>query len=139
MVTRVLVAMDDSKMAENALEYALDVHSDAEITVLTVVGEPSGWMGEATGIATAEDPEAKIEELAASVTERAREVAAERGREIETVVGLGRPAREIINRAEGFDVVVLGTHGGTPAERLVVGNVAKTVFNRSPVPVTVVR
>jgi nucleotide-binding universal stress UspA family protein len=131
--------MDDSEMAENALEYALDVHGDADVTVLTVVGEPSQLMGEATAVAMADDPRAKAAELAAPVLERAQEIADARGRSIDTVVGLGHPAREIINRADEYDTVVLGSHGGTIAERLVVGNVAKTVFNRSPVPVTVVR
>ncbi|SDY01388.1 universal stress protein [Halobellus clavatus] len=139
MVSRLLVPMDDSEMAENALEYALDVHGDADVTVLTVVGEPSQLMGEATAVAMADDPRAKAAELAAPVLERAQEIADARGRSIDTVVGLGHPAREIINRADEYDTVVLGSHGGTIAERLVVGNVAKTVFNRSPVPVTVVR
>jgi nucleotide-binding universal stress UspA family protein len=139
MVSRVLVPMDDSKMAKKALEYALDVHAGADVTVLTVVGEPALMMGEASAIATADNPRAKAEELAAPVFERAREIAGSRDREVETIVGLGHPAREILNRAADFDAVVLGSHGGTLAERLVVGNVAKTVFNRSPVPVTVVR
>jgi nucleotide-binding universal stress UspA family protein len=139
MVSQVLVAMDDSEMAAEALRYALDVHADAEITVLAVVGEPSQLMGKATAIATAEDPQAKAEEIAAPVLDRAREIADEAGREITTTVGYGAPGREIVNRAESFDAVVVGSHGGTVRDRLIVGDVAKTVFNRSPVPVTVVR
>jgi nucleotide-binding universal stress UspA family protein len=139
MVSRVLVAMDDSEMAANALRYALDVHPEADVTVLTVVGEPSGTMGRATAIATADDPETKASELAEPVFERARELAAGRGREVETVVALGHPARRIVERAAEFDAVVLGSHGGTTADRLFVGNVAETVFKRASVPVTVVR
>lgn len=45
----------------------------------------------------------------------------------------------IINRAEGFDTVVIGSHGGSLANRLFVGSVAENVVRRSPVPVTVVR
>lgn len=139
MVSRVLVAMDNSEMAEEALRYALDVHVEADITVLTVVGEPSPMMGQATAIATADDPRKKGKEVAESVLERAHELAAERNVEIDTTIGFGHPAREIINQAEDFDTVVLGSHGGSMADRLIVGNVADTVFNRSPVPVTVVR
>ena len=139
MVSRVLVGMDDSEMAAEALRYALEVHEDAEITVLAVVGEPSQLMWKATSIATADDPRKKAKEVAAPVLDRAREIAAEEDREITTSVGYGAPAREIINRAEEFDAVIIGSHGGTLRDRLIVGDVAKTVFNRAPVPVTVVR
>jgi nucleotide-binding universal stress UspA family protein len=139
MVARVLVPMDGSEMAGEALRHALEIHPEAEITVLTVVGEPSPMMGRAMAIATAENPREKADEIAEPVLERAREIAAERNVDIETAVGTGHPARTIINRAEAFDAVVLGSHGGTMTDRLLIGNVADAVFNRSPVPVTVVR
>ncbi len=59
-------------------------------------------------------------ERADPVHERARELAAEYD-------------------AENFDAVVIGTHGDDTIGRLFVGDVAETVFRRSPVPVTVVR
>lgn len=139
MVSRVLVPMDDSEMAEHALEYALEVHPDAEITVLHVVGEPSAMMGAAVGLALADDIEETAKEHARPVLDRAREIAAEYDVEIETDVQLGHPVRTILNRAEEVDTVVLGTHGGSLADRLFVGNVTTKVFHRSPVPVTVVR
>ncbi|TKX87547.1 universal stress protein [Halorubrum sp. SS5] len=139
MIERVLVAMDGSDLSERALRYALDGHPDAEITVLTVVGGASPMMGQAAGIALSDDGEDGVREAAAPVFERVREIAAEYDATVETAVEAGRPARQIIDRAEEFDVVVLGTHSGSLADRLFVGNVAKTVFQRSPVPVTVVR
>lgn len=139
MVFHVLVAMDGSEMAEEALRYVLDVHPEANITVLTVVGVPSPMMGQATAIATADDPQKKAEELAEPILERAHELADEHDIKIDTKIALGHPAREIVNQAKDFDTVVLGSHGGTLADHLIIGNVADTVFNRSPVPVTVVR
>ena len=139
MIERVLVAMDGSDLSERALRYALDGHPDAEITVLHVVGGASPMMGQAAGIALSDDEEGGIREAAEPVFERAREIADEYDTAIETIVEAGRPARQIIDHAEAFDVVVLGTHSGSLADRLFVGNVAKTVFQRSPVPVTVVR
>lgn len=139
MLARVLVPMDDSGMALRALEYALENHPDAEITVMHVVGEPSPLWGEATGIALEEDLEARAENLAAPVFERARELAAERDVEIRTEIRLGNPVRAILNRAADFDAIVIGTHGGTLSDRLYVGNVSQKVFRRSPVPVIVVR
>ena len=62
-----------------------------------------------------------------------------RGSRIFLGAATGHPARAIINRAEEFDTVVIGSHGGTLVDRLFVGDVAQKVFRRSPVPVTVVR
>ena len=139
MLSRILVAMDGSEVAEEALEYALEAHPDAEITVLTVVGEPSAMFGEATAIALANNPEQSAKEYARPVLDRAREIAAEHDAEITTDVGAGHPAREILDRAEGFETVVIGSHGGSLSDRLLVGNVAERVVRHSPVPVIVVR
>lgn len=139
MLSRVLVAMDDSEMAAEALRYALALDLDASITVMTVVGQPSFMMGQAAGIAMAEDPQAKAEEVAEPVFGRAKEIAAEYDIDIDTVIRLGAPGREIVNAAEEYDTVVLGSHSGSLADRLMVGDVAETVFRRSPVPVIVVR
>ncbi|MBB6646037.1 universal stress protein [Halobellus ruber] len=139
MISSLLVPMDDSEMAERALEYALENHPEAEITVLHVAGNPSLMGGTAAGLALEDDAGEAAESKAEGVFDRARELAAEHGLEIDTEVGMGHPARAILNRAEGFDAVVIGTHSGSLSDRLFVGNVAKKVANRAPVPVTVVR
>ncbi|QLG49818.1 universal stress protein [Natrinema halophilum] len=142
MLSDILVPMDDSEHAGHALEYALENNPDAEITVLNVVGVPSMLMGDAVGLSLEGDLDAAAEERAAGVFERARMIADERDREIETIVGIGHPARNIIDRAEAYDAVILGSHGedwGRATRRFLVGNVAETVSKRAPVPVTIVR
>lgn len=139
MISRVLVPMDDSEMAEEALEYALEVHPNADITVLHVVGEPSTMMGKAVGLALEDDIEQAAEDIADEILTRAHTIAEEYDTDIDTDVSWGSPAKVIVNRAEAFDVVVLGSHAGTVVDRLFVGDIAKTVFHRAPVPVTVVR
>ena len=139
MIDRVLVPIDGSEMSEHALEYALSSYPDAEITVLHVVGGPSPMGAKATGLALADNLEEAAEKQAKEIFDSAREIAKEYDSEIETNVALGHPARAIINRAEEYDTVVIGSHGGTIAERLFVGNVAEKVFHRSPVPVVTVR
>ena len=139
MVSRILVPMDDSEMAERALRHALDTYPEAEITVLHVVGEPSGMMGEATKLALADDIEATADDLASIVFGRAAAVAEEYDAEVETSVDMGHPARAIVNQAGDFDMVVIGTHGGGLSDRLFIGDVARRVFRRSPAPVTVIR
>lgn len=139
MIERVLVPMEDSDLSERALRYALDVHPDAEVTVLHVVGEPSRMMGTATGIALADDSEERVRELSEAVFERAGEIATEHGAVVNVESEVGTPASRIVERAKDFDAVVIGTHSGSIADRLLVGNTAKSVFKNAPVPVTVVR
>lgn len=131
--------MDDSEMARQALEYALENHPDAEITALHVVGEPSPMLGAITGLALEENFEEAAEERASAVFDEARELAAEHGATIDTTVKVGSPARAILNTVGDFDAVVIGSHSGTLADRLFVGNVAQKVIRGSPVPVIVVR
>lgn len=131
--------MDDSELAERALEYALDVFSDAEITVLHVVGTPSGMMGGAMSLAMSDNLDEEAHERAQPIHDKAERIAAEHDAEIATAVDVGPPARAIVNRSEDFDTVVVGSHGGGITDRLFTGNVSETVYQRSPVPVTVVR
>jgi len=142
MVSRILVPMDDSDHASQALEYALDNYPDGEITVLHVVGVPSMMMGEATALALEDDISEAAAKRSEPVFERAHEIADERGREIKTVVGIGHPARQILDRAEEYDSIVLGAHGADwsrATRRFLVGNVTETVSKRAPVPVVIVR
>jgi len=139
MISRVLVPIDDSEMAQRALEYALENHPGAERTALHVEGGASAMGGTETALALADDFEAAAEERAAEVFDSARELAAEYDVEIDTAVQVGHPTRAILNRADDFDVVVIGSHGGSMSDRLFVGNVARKVFRRSPIPVVVVR
>jgi len=142
MLSRILVPMDDSEPAGHALAYAIENHPKAEITVLHVVGVPSMLMGGAVGLALEDDLAEAATERAQPVFDRARALASERDREIQTTVGVGHPARNVLNRAGDYDAVVLGSHGtdwGQATRQFLVGNVAETVFRRASVPVTVVR
>jgi nucleotide-binding universal stress UspA family protein len=70
----------------------------------------------------------EIEELATDVA-------------VETHAIDGSPAREIVNFAEenDIDVVVMGTHGRSGVDRLLLGSVAERVVRSSPTPVLTVR
>lgn len=142
MISRVLVPMDSSDHSHKALQYALENYPQAEVTVLHVVGVPSMMMGEAVTLSLDDNITEAASKRAEPIFEQAREIADEVGREIDTLIGLGHPARNIINRADEFDTIVLGAHGddrGRATHRFLVGNIAETVTKRSPVPVTVVR
>jgi nucleotide-binding universal stress UspA family protein len=139
MTRRVLVPIDGSDVSTRALEYALDVHADDELTLLYVAGEPSPMMGAAAGLALDDDFEDAAREEAEDVFGPARDLASERGVEVDTEVGIGSPAKTIVSQAENYDVVVLGSHSGGLRKTLFVGNVADRVVKHAPCPVTVVR
>ncbi|WP_089386071.1 universal stress protein [Halorubrum vacuolatum] len=142
MVSRILVPMDDSDHASQALEYALDNYPDGEITVLHVVGVPSMLMGEATALALEDDISEAAARRSEPVFERAHEIANKRDRAVETAVGTGHPARRILERAEEYDCIVLGAHGtdwSRATRRFLVGSITETVSKRAPVPVVIVR
>ena len=139
MISRVLVPMDESEMAERALRYALEAHPNAEITVVHVVGEPSSMMGGAAGLALADDTREAVREEAEDLFDRAEEIAAEAGIGIKTDVTTGHPARAIVDMSSEFDTVIIGSHNGSLADRLLVGNIAEKIVRGSEVPVTVVK
>jgi nucleotide-binding universal stress UspA family protein len=53
----------------------------------------------------------------------------------------GNPYEEILEYASkrGIDMIIMGTHGRTGLDRVVMGSVAERVVRRSPVPVLTVR
>lgn len=60
---------------------------------------------------------------------------------LETTTVEGSPAREIVDHAtrSGCDIVVMGTHGRSGVDRLLLGSVAERVVRSSPIPVLSVR
>jgi nucleotide-binding universal stress UspA family protein len=142
MAERVLVPMDGSDQATDALEHALSEHADARITVLHVVDPARATCGAQAGIPPSseewfEAEEARAEEL----FDEAREPAAEAAVEVETATEVGQPSRTIVAYAQEHDLdhVVIGSHGRKGLSRVLLGSVAELVVRRSPVPVTVVR
>lgn len=140
MVDHVLVPIDGAPLSMRALEFALEVHPDARMTVLRVVD----YVEESYGAELLVGP-TEIRERALSKAEESLAVARERARDhggpVETVTEFGKPARVIPDYAadNGVDVIVLGGHGRSLVSRVLLGDVAQTVVQQAPVPVTVVR
>jgi len=51
----------------------------------------------------------------------------------------GSPAKKIVDEAENYDLVVMGTLGRTGISKLLLGSVAERVVRFAPCPVLVVR
>lgn len=142
MVTRVLVPLDDSPLAMRALDHALEEWPDTEVTVLHVVDPIDAvYESEVGGPVDAEMwYESRIEATEA-LFDRARERATDAGASLRTATAVGKPGREIVRYVADHDVdhVVVGSHGRSGLERLVLGSVAERVLRQAEATVTVVR
>lgn len=136
---RILVPIDGSSPGDDALDYALEQFTDAEIIALYVMDPVDG--ATAWGPGSADDWLSTAEKRSERVLESATELAADAGREITTDSDAGRPAKTIVEYVEenDLDQVVIGSHGRDGLARVLLGSVAETVVRRAPVPVTVVR
>lgn len=142
MTRRILVPLDGSEQSHDALELALSAFGDAEVTTYHVIDPIEGGYTVRAGIPISseewyEDAKEEAERLHAE----AREVAEAHGATLESETEVGRPAQAIVDHAEeeGFDHIVVGSHGRSGVPRILLGSVAETVVRRSSVPVTVVR
>lgn len=138
----VLVPLDGSPLADDALVYALELF-DCRISVLNVVTPIDAEMSEGGVLEAEEERVETARERAERVIDRAQAEAADKDRTVETAIRTGDPAETILAYVDETDVdqVVLGGHGGprTGVLRRLLGTVATTVVGEAPVPVTVVR
>jgi len=140
MVDHVLVPMDESPLAERALDFALDVHPDATLTILRVIDYVEESY-KAQMLVGPDEIRERALKRADALFEAVRERTADHGGEVRTVTEFGKPSRVIPEYAAEHDVdhIVLGSHGRSLVSRVLVGDVAQTVVDRAPVPVTIVR
>jgi nucleotide-binding universal stress UspA family protein len=143
--SRILVPTDFSESSDQALEYAkmLADRLGATLHVLHVIEEPDvagAWGAE---VYIAELP--RIREAAQQRAEKGLNeifTANERGRlGLSTEIADGRAARTIIDVAgqRHIDLIVMGTHGRSGVERLILGSVTEKVLRTAPCPVLTVR
>jgi nucleotide-binding universal stress UspA family protein len=140
--SHVLVPLDGSPLADDALDHALDTF-DCRVTVLNVIVPLDSSMSEGGVLGPDEDREADARERAETLIERATRRAADADRTVDAVVETGDPAETILEYVEAGDVdhVVMGGHGGDRTELAsrLLGTVATAVVSEAPVTVTVVR
>ncbi|ELZ32703.1 universal stress protein [Halorubrum distributum] len=150
MPKRILVAVDGSEEAAEALRFAAGEWPDAELTALHVINPADSATGAEGGFPGASDQWYESAKQRGNRT--LREAAEAVDREIETRLEVGRPTKTILEVAGGeepvgeepdsgepFDHVVLASRGRTGLSRVLLGSVAEGVVRRAEVPVTVVR
>ncbi|MHC3437347.1 universal stress protein [Natrialbaceae archaeon A-gly3] len=140
--THILVPLDGSPLADDALTHVLEVY-ECPVTVLNVVMPLDSRMSEGGVLETDESRLESAKDRADQLTETARQRAEEMGQTVETAVETGDPAEVILEYVDSSDVdhVVMGGHGGPQSGTLgrLLGTVATTVVSEAPVSVTIIR
>jgi nucleotide-binding universal stress UspA family protein len=143
---KILVAVDYSEGARLALEQAVELSKKvgAEITVVHVWERPAY----AEGVEVRHEGESgrrSLIELIVDNADREMQSFIEQARvpasvKIERRLESGDPASVVARlvEQEGFDLVVLGTHGRSALAHLVLGSMAQRILRSCPVPVLVV-
>ena len=139
---RFLVPLDFSEYANQALDYAINLARKlgARLTLLHVIQSlPLGGvdMGVTLPYTYIQDLEAEIMENMHACLERVTTA----GLEGEIVVVHGVPFHEIIETAKAQQValIIMGTHGRTGFQHVLLGSVAEKVVRLAPCPVLVAR
>lgn len=137
----VLVAFDGSPLSKRALTYAIETFPDASISSIYVINPLNAVIDvEAGGLPVAEDWYEKAKERASIIHTKAAEIAADWSSELTTITEIGNPAEAILEYATDHDVdqIVLGSHGRSGIDRMLLGSVAETVTRRARIPVTII-
>jgi nucleotide-binding universal stress UspA family protein len=141
---RVLLAIDESAFSAHAAR-EVEIHMmlpDITVRVLHVVGTfipPAAAVVDAEGSleGVKENVLDRYQEIVNSTAEKLKDV----GIAAEGVVREGDAGKTIVKEAKEWDadLIVLGAHGLTGIESLIMGNVARHVVDHAPCSVEVVR
>ena len=142
---RFLVPVDFSEYANQVLEYAIGLASKlgARLTLLHVIQSPP-WGGVDMDVTLPYAYTRYIQVLeaeSANSMQACLERVTAAGVEGEVAVVHGVPFHEIIETAkmQQVDLIVMGTHGRTGLQYVLLGSVAEKVVRLAPCPVLVVR
>ena len=137
----ILVAIDGSAASELAISRAVDEAKvwNAKLNAVYVV--ETGLFSSLPSDNTVEIMYRVLETEGNAAIERAKQYAAEKGVTLISHMEQGHAGTEIINLAEkeGNDLIVVGSHGKSNADRLLIGSVSAYIVSHSAVTTMVVR
>ena len=136
-----LVALDGSAAGQRALEWALDLAKAENIKLHAVYVVETGLFSSLPADNTVELMYSVLRKEGESVLEKAKTEAAAKGVTLTTHLKFGHAGSEVITLAETIkaDLIVVGSHGRSQTDRLLIGSVSTFVVTHSKVSTMVVR
>jgi nucleotide-binding universal stress UspA family protein len=138
---RILVPTDGSEHAAAAIDHALSIARTYDASVHTLFVVDIGQIATASDAGLApqliDDLEARGEKATAAIATQVREA----GFDAVTEVREGFPAKAVLEYATDHDIdmIVMGTHGRTGLDRVLIGSTAARVLRRAELPVLTVK
>ncbi len=142
MFSRILCPIDFSEVTEEIIAYAADLAGryGSELHVLHVIPNLN-YFTPYESFLTPENLVAIEQNIGREVERDFQKVLAKLDREVVKVIRTGVTFVEIIDyiKEQGIDLVVMGTHGRSGIEHILIGSVAEKVVRKSPCPVLTIR
>ncbi len=140
---RILMPIDGSPCSMEAIKTGLDLAQRlaAEVCFLYALENPMGalWVTP-EAVPYAFDLIEDLKKSAEEALKEAEQLAQGMGVKVSTkLVEDGNPVRAIVEAAKAYDLIVMGTHGRTGLDRILLGSVTEGVLRRTETPVLVVR
>jgi len=141
MFQNILVAIDGSKISDQALWVAIEEARVWKATVHAIYVVETGLFSSLPMDSTWEIMYSMLENEGTRALDGAREMAEHNGVKIEPLMRQGHAGNEIIKAASELDadLVVVGSHGKSEVDRLLLGSVSSFVVSNSVKTVMVVR
>jgi nucleotide-binding universal stress UspA family protein len=142
---KVLIGVDDSPHAQATLEFVREMSWPVGTQLIVVSAltpeTPSFGAYEPSAAVRAAGMVERIRERQEDLVTRGQKKLTERGLHVEGRVIEGDPRRALLEEAEheSVDLIVVGSHGRTGLEKLLMGSVASHVVAHAPCSVLVVR
>jgi nucleotide-binding universal stress UspA family protein len=141
--SNILVPIDFSECSDQAISAALDLAAryDAALTLLYVHEPLPLVFPEGAGIYESMQLPNVTAELDTKLAQKKQELSAKGAKRVEAVQRNGHAPSEIADfaKSQGFDLIVMGTHGRRGLSHLMIGSVAERVVRTAPCPVLTVR
>jgi nucleotide-binding universal stress UspA family protein len=136
---KIVVGYDGSDPAKRALQRAADLAADGDRIVVVAAAEAHAKSGARSGISGGAhlDP-SEFEQRRGDLVE-AQQLLSERGLDAEPVEAHGDPGTSIVEAAKDADMIIVGSRGLNPVQRILLGSVSSKVVHRAACDVLVVR
>ncbi|XP_078153560.1 adenine nucleotide alpha hydrolases-like superfamily protein isoform X3 [Carex rostrata] len=146
---RVMVAIEDHESSHYALEWALlNLKPSLSSPLLIITVQPLTTFNYIAAASYASPPPELIQlvqeqqkQAALALLEKAKEICAKHGVDVETITEVGEPKEVICQVAENRNVelLIIGSHGRGAVERFFLGSVSNYCVQQAKCPVLVVK